>query len=281
MKKSLLFFAIIFFCLSVSAQSQTIPKSAFYGGFGGSFNFVNFSATEANTLGLSNVFIAGTNVTSGSAKGPFEVAASSENRFGPFVQLGYYQKFNKSAWLFGGKFTYSYIGATSTSPEQDIPQYGSNTAGKTFDGVAVVQSYETSIYSQFTLTPYFGYSSKRTFFYLGAGPSYSYTKENINGVVGWAFVNGDTVNISGNPTDFSSSDWVWGFTAVAGSAYFFNQFLFLDLCYNFNSSGSETNDYTAPFANSSGIFSTTGELVGRTTRSLISNSVTLTLNAAF
>ena len=278
MKKSLLFIALLI--LSVSSFAQNIPKKAFYGGLGASYNLVKFSAVDANTLGLSNVYIDGNLVLSGSAGGPYVFPESTDNRFAPNVQLGYFQLFNNSDWLWGSKLTYSYIGSKSVSSEIHIPQVGS--VGKSsFTGDAVVQSFEYRVNNQMTLTPYFGVSVKKAFFYLGPGLSLSETIENINGVVGYAFIGDKEVNISGAPTDFSSTDWSVGFAAVAGGTYFISSSLFLDFSYTYCQTGTQTNNFTAPFTNSQGPFMTSGELIGSTSTHEVTNSFTLTLNKIF
>jgi hypothetical protein len=279
MKKSFMLSAIL--SLSVLSFAQTVPESAFFGGLGGSFAIADFSEVDANTLGLSEVFVNGNKVTTGNAKGPYEFPPSSENKFAPFINLGYFQKFNKSNWLWGSRLNYSYIGTTSTSSEQEIPQAGSNSTGTAFEGVAVVQSFQYSMNHQFTLTPYAGISSGKAFFYIGAGPTLSETVENINGVVGYAFVQGQTVNISGEPADFSSTNWVWGIAVLGGGTYFLTPALFLDLSFMYNPTENQTNDFTAPFSNTSGIFSTSGELIGRTSTSETTYSFTLTINKIF
>jgi len=281
LNKFILLFTLLAFSVSSFAQKSEVPKYGFYGGLGGNYSFVNFSQVDANTLGLSEIYINGNKVQTGSAKGPFSITPDSESKLGPTLQVGYFQKFNNSSWLWGSKLSYSYVGTTSTSPVLEIPQFGSNSSGDTFEGVAVVQSFQYSLNHQFSFTPYFGISSGKTFFYLGAGISMSETKEEVNDVVGYAFIQNDTVNISGEPTDFSSTNWVWGFAATAGGTYFLSQSLFLDLSYTFNSTQTQVNDFKAPFSNSKGPFSTSGELIGRTSANEVTNSITLTVNKIF
>jgi opacity protein-like surface antigen len=278
MKKTLLLIA--FLSISVTTYSQTIPKNAFYGGAGINFALVNFSSAEANTLGLSDVSINGKLLTSGAAGGPYNFPEISDNRFAPSVQLGYFQTFDKSKWLWGAEYTYSYIGSKSTSPVLHIPQVGA-VGGISFTGDAVVQSFEYNITNQMTLTPYIGYSAKKSFFYLGFGPSLSQTKESINDVVGYAFIGDKEVNISGAPISFSATSWVYGIAATAGATYFFNSSLFLDFNYTFIQTGTQTNNFTADFSHSQGKISTTGKLIGRTSSHEITNSFSLTINKAF
>lgn len=278
MKKPLLI--LFLFSLYISSYAQTVPKKAFYAGIGAGFNLAKFSDVDANTLGLSNVYFNGKPVASGFAGGPYIFPENSESRFGPDIQVGYYQLINKSKFLWGAKFTYNYIGTVSVSEDQNIPQVGA-VGSKSFTGDAVVQSFEYSCDNQFTLTPYFGISTKKTFFYLGGGATYTQTKENINNVVGYAYAGDEVVNISGDPISFSSTGWSFGFAALAGGTYFFNSSLFIDFTYTYCQTGTQTNDFFAQFTNTHGKIETSGDLIGSTSTHAIINSFTFTFNKAF
>lgn len=278
MKKSLLL--VLLLSVSVISNGQSIPENAFYAGLGGSYSLVNFSAVDANTLGLSNVYLNGNLLTSGYAGGPYVFPEGSDNSFTSSAQIGYYQYFKNSKWLWGAKYNYSYIGSSFMSSELHIPQVGA--VGNTdFTGDAVVQSFEYGINSQMTLTPYIGVSVPKAFFYLGAGPSYSLTTENITGVVGYAFIGNAEVNISGPPTNFSSNNWVFGFAAVAGGTYFISPTLFMDISYTFDQTSNHTNDFFSSFTHTQGPVNTSGDLIGSTSSHVITNSFTLTINKIF
>ncbi|MBK8551712.1 MAG: hypothetical protein IPL53_11875 [Ignavibacteria bacterium] len=124
----------------------------------------------------------------------------------------------------GAKLTYSYIGSSITKGEQHIPQTGA-VGNLPFTGDAVAESFEYQVTNQLTLTPYIGVSINRAYFYLGAGPSYSQAKESLNNLVGYAYLGSGEVNISGAPTTFSATDWVFGFSAVAGGNLLHYSFL--------------------------------------------------------
>lgn len=278
MKKLLLL--ILLFIISLSANAQ-MPRKGFYGGLGASFDIAKFSEADANTLGLSKVYVNGEEASEGYAGGPYTFPESSENRFGPTAQIGYYNLFKNSKWLWGSKFTYNYIGSTATSSALSIPQYGSNTTGTSFTGVAEVQSFEYQVNHQMTLIPYIGYSTRKAFFYLGAGPSLTETVENINGVIGYAFLNGIKVNITGAPANFTSTNWVFGLAATVGGTVFLSPTLFLDFNYVFNPTSNQTNDFTTPFSNSSGKYSSSGEMIGSTSSKEKTNSISLSINKIF
>ena len=77
-----------------------VPSSSFFLGVGGGYNVANFGTQNVYAVGTSNVYQNGLLISSGSTAGPAN-------------QGGYFQHFNSSDWLWGAKFAYSYLGATS------------------------------------------------------------------------------------------------------------------------------------------------------------------------
>jgi hypothetical protein len=140
------------------------------------------------------------------------------------VQGGYFRKFSGSDWLWGFKFAYSDLAASSTLGNVLLPQAGSNTtvAGVTtpFTGTAVARTYQTTIDHQIAFTPLIGHSFEKSFVYLGAGPTLSHIRTNVSGLVGFANVIGIPTDISGAPVDFTGSGWVYGGAAMVGASYF-------------------------------------------------------------
>ena len=55
----------------------------------------------------------------------------------------------------------------------------------------------------------------------------------MNGLVGFAFVDGGIVDQSGAPQNFSSSNWLIGGAAVVGVTYFLTPSWFVDLNYSY------------------------------------------------
>jgi opacity protein-like surface antigen len=226
----------------------------------------------------------GTLVASGSAAGPAQFSLDSQSNFAPVAQLGYFRHFGDSSWLWGGKFSYSYLGTTSTKENLIIPQAGSSsdTSVSSFSGNSVTRSYKVSIYHQTTLMPFVGHSFDKSFLYLGAGPSLSQVQTSLNDVVGFADINGTRTDISGAPQSFSFNQWMFGAAATAGITYFLAPSWFLDLSYSFVMPNAQTGYVTSPFNNprDSGP-SFTGTLIGAYTASLSSHALTLTINKAF
>ena len=265
------------------SSPSTVPRSALFVGLGGSYNSVNFGNQNVYAQGVSNIYLNGALVAVGSAGGPADPFISTQSTFAPAAQVGYFRHFADSNWLWGVKFSYSYLQATSTNQNVVIPQVGSFTSANsdTFTGNVVVRSYQTSINHQMTLTPLIGRSFERSFIYFGAGPSLSQTQSSLNGVIGFADINGGHTNITGTPSSFSSSSWVYGGAAVVGATYFLDQSWFLDLSYTYVRTRIKTNNFSAPFASSTDGYDDTGTLSGYYSGKVITQALTVSINKAF
>ncbi len=274
--------------VKVSAQSsQAVPKTGLFLGLGGSYNSVNFGIQDVYAVGTSSVFQGGVLTSTGSAAGPAQVYLSAESGLGFSVQGGYFQKFLGTDWLWGAKFTYNYLGATSSVRNALLPQAGSFTAvGSTtpvpFTGNAVVRSYQNQIVQQLAFVPIVGRSFEKSFLYIGAGPTLSQVRTDLNGVIGFADINGARTDVSGTPIDLSSSGWVYGGAAMVGATYFFDQSWFLDVSYSVAMTANQTSYYFSPFTNPNGTNGSTivGTLVGNTSGRVMTQAITVTINKA-
>ncbi len=260
-----------------------VPRTAFFLGLGGSYNSVNFGNQNVYAQGVSNIYLNGALVAVGSAGGPADPYINTQSTFAPGVQAGYFRHFTDSNWLWGAKFSYSYLRATSINQNVVIPQVGSFTSANsdTFTGNVVVRSYQTSINQQMTFTPLIGHSFEKSFVYFGVGPSLSQTQSSLNGVIGFADINGGHTNITGTPSSFSSSSWVYGGAAVVGATYFLDQSWFLDLSYTYVRTKVKTNNFSAPFASSTDGYDDTGTLSGYYSGKVITQALTVSINKAF
>ena len=265
-----------------------VPGAAFFLGLGGSYNAANFGTQSVYAVGTSNVFQGSTLTSSGSAAGPASVYLDPASTLAFSVQGGYFQKFFHSDWLWGAKFSYSYLGATSTVRNALLPQAGSFTAtGSTtavpFTGNAVVGSYRTSIIQQIALIPFIGHSFEKSYVYLGVGPTLSQVRTDLNGLIGFADINGTRTDVSGAPVNLSSSGWVYGGAATVGATYFFDRSWFLDASYTIATTANHTANYSSPFTNPNGSNGSTivGTLVGNSSGTVITQAVTVTINRAF
>jgi hypothetical protein len=268
---------------SAPSSSPAVPNSAFFMGLGGSYNSVNFASQNIYAQGVSVVTLGGTVVAFGQAGGPADPYSSTQSTFAPVGQVGYLQHFAGSKWLWGAKFSYSLLDATSTNQSVIIPQVGSfvSSTPDTFTGNVVVRSYQTSINQQMTLTPFIGRSFDKSLVYLGIGPSLSQTHSNLNGVIGFADINGVHTNITGTASNFSSSPWVYGAVAVIGATYFLDQSWFLDFGYAYGMTKVQTNDFAGPFSSTTSGYVDSGILSGNYSGRVITQSATISINKAF
>lgn len=213
----------------------------------------------------------------------------TESGFAPAAQIGYYRNFADSRWLWGVKASYSYLGTSTSTPNALLPQAGSFTYTQTgvtvpFLGNGVVRSYEAKAEHQITLTPFIGHNHQRGFVYLGGGPTLTRLSTQLNGLVGFADINGNRSDISGAPQNFSSAAWVWGAMFVVGATYFVDNSWFLDLTYTASTTQRQTGNYYSTFSNSGNSLNavTAGSLIGNSSSApLVSQGAMLTLNRRF
>jgi hypothetical protein len=271
-----------------SAAAFTVPTQGLYIGAGGSLNVSSFGSQNVYAVGLSDVYQNGVRVSSGSAAGPASVNMGSTVGVAPSAQIGYFRNFAESQWLWGLKASYSYLGASVTREDVRLPQagsftYASNNQTVPFTGNAVVRSYQARAEHQIALTPFIGRSYERGFLYLGGGPTLTRLQTNLNGLVGFADINGNRSDVSGAPQNFQSAGWVWGGMLLVGATYFINSSWFLDLNYTVAATQRQTGNYYSTFTNASGIPGsvTTGQLIGNSAGAVVTQGATVTLNYRF
>lgn len=276
------------FATTVSAQSSPsslVPNSGFYMGLGVGLNSTRYNGQMLEATGTSDVTNTATGafVSSGTAGGP-AVGIDMNTAFGasPTIQGGYFEKFKDSSYLWGVKFSYGYLGGTSsTNYLIRVPQYGSYSNGTPFTGNAIANSYQKSINHQFSLIPYFGQSFEKGTVYVGVGPTLSQVDTKINNLVGFADINGTRTDISGTPQNFSASQWLWGGAMVLGGTYYFDKSWFLDLSYTISMTQNKTASYYSTFNNPSTPNTYSGSLIGSSTGTATTQSIMLTINKVF
>lgn len=264
-------------------EDSYVPRAAFYAGVGAGFSSINFSQQNIFAQGVSNVFQNGALVASGQAGGPADATLNGQTGFSPSVQAGYYQHFSGTEWLWGVKFAYTSLGITSTDQNVIVPQVGSFTSATpdTFTGNVVVRSFQNTINHQLTFIPFVGRSFDRSFFYFGAGPSLTQTHTRLNGVIGFADLNAGHANITGTPSNFSSTQWALGGAATFGMTYFLDRSWFIDLSYTYSMTENRTENWKGPFASSSQGYDDVGILSGNYSGRVITQSVQVSINRAF
>jgi len=273
---------------NASAQSSStslVPNSGAYIGLGLGLNATQFKGQMLEATGISNVTNTATGafVSSGTAGGPpVGIDMPTANGISPMLQGGYFQKLQGSDYLLGVKFSYGYLGGTtSTNDYIRVPQYGAYSNGTPFTGNAIASSYQKTINHQFSLIPYFGKSFDRGTVYFGVGPTLSQVDTKINNLVGFADLNGVRTDISGAPQNFSASQWMWGGALVLGGTFYIDKSWFLDLSYTINMTQNKTASYYSTFNNPSSPNTYSGSLIGNSTGTATTQSILLTINRQF
>jgi len=264
---------------------SVIPQSGFFGGVGLGASFVNFGNQSVYNKGLANVYLNGALAATGEADGPPVVSSfPSKTAAIPQVQVGYFHRLPETDWFLGAKLSYNYVGAESSVDNLIIPQYGSSSAPNvtSFTGYSVTNSYKVSLQNQLLMLAFVGRQFGNLMLYGGGGASLSQKHSELDGVVGYATINGHLVDISGAPQTVSNTSWTIGAAATAGMMYFFNPHLFLDVNYIYSNTGSVNTRVQSPFNNpGNGTYATSGTLIGTYTANLSSQMITLSLNWAF
>jgi len=148
-----------------------------------------------------------------------------------------------------------------------------------FSGPAYVRAAQTSLLQEIDLIPFLGHVFGQSYIYVGSGPTLSQTRTRLNGLVGFALVDGGIVDQSGAPQDFSSSSWLFGGAVAVGVTYFLTPTWFLDLNYTYAVTAGHTATFASPFIDQSS--TSVGTLVGNSAWRAETQRVGLTINKAF
>jgi hypothetical protein len=282
-----LFVALSCYATLSSAEQATtafVPNSGAYIGLGFGANSTQFNDQQLQATGISTATnMSNGNVSTGTAGGPpVGIGMSSNNSIAPSIQAGYFQKFQESTYLWGAKFSYSYMGGSnSTTNRILIPQYGTYPSGASFTGNAVAASYQKTIKNQISLIPYFGQSFDRSTIYFGVGPTISQVNTKINNLIGFADLNGVRTDVSGTPQSFSATQWAYGGAAMLGGTYFLDKAWFLDFSYSYAMTQNKTSNYYSTFDNPGTTTSYKGSLIGSSTGTATVQTIGLTINKLF
>ncbi|WP_019218316.1 outer membrane protein [Legionella tunisiensis] len=205
--------------------------------------------------------------------------SNSKEVFAPEGQLGYFQHFNGSQWLWGIEFLYQYSRAKIISYNR-FQEPGTsinfiNPSVNVTDEISI-SSIQTRVNDELMLPLFIGRSFINSFIYLGVGPSFFRTKHIVD-------ASSDTVSgfYAGNINGFSNTKWVWGGAVQTGMAFYLNPTWFL----KFNYSYAITDRYKA---NNSLSFSpeVNGGLNGgtvsfNTSQRLVAQEVAVSINKVF
>lgn len=249
-----------------AAAQATTPAGGFFIGAGAGYN--HFSPRHSGIY----------------ATGGTGVPLRDSNSIAPVGQIGYMGSIGGSPWLWGVKVTYNYVGGDGDARNALAPQGGgfqSNDPGATFAGNLLGRRYKVSLKHQFALLPMVGYSFGRIALYGGAGPGLSQTRCEMNGVIGFADINGNRQDITGSPVNFAKSHWVSGLAATAGVIWRLDDHWFIDAAYVYSRTSRTRDHFFAPFVNPSNGFVYTGVGLGSHAASTVNHAVNLSLNYAF
>jgi hypothetical protein len=250
----LLSFSAIFAgsALASDLDSILVPRSAFFLGLGVSGASVNFENQHVYAGGTT--WQPGPVIGWGAGSTNFTLNTSSAAA--PSIQVGYFQHFSNTQWMWGGKVFYNYLNI-STDRNLLIPQTGGvsatvlgNTTTYPFTGNYTVQSYRQTLNHQISLLPLIGRSFEKSYWYFGIGPSFSQTKMSIENMASpIAFVDGHFISPTGvgNGSDYSTTQWLFGGVTMIGATYFINPTWFVDISYTYAMTGTKTSSWGGPW----------------------------------
>lgn len=225
----------------------------FFIGVGGNYNSLRIHQ-DAWGLGISSLYIDGVYNSTGIAQGNAAPFKNWSQYLSPEVQAGYLRNHNDNVF-YGIKFTYQYLGAVATNRDVYLPQTGvltssSGTKSPMF-GYAIADSVETTINHDMNLFALIGKQIGNKSIYLGAGPSLiSLQSQNYNSI-GYAIVNGETLNVTGLVNYGSPTMWAWGGAAQIGMSYFITPSWFIDASYTFSALEGRVSRHKQSFTNTS------------------------------
>lgn len=261
-------------------------ESGWFVGVGGSFNSVRLDQ-DFNDIGNSNVFTNGALVATGTATGPAPPFHDTKTTFAPVAELGYFRNFEDSDWLWGGKFSYKYLGLTFSYDNFDAPQTGSFTTTSDpptttdFTGNAFTLSAQGTVGHELLLLPFIGHNFTNGRFYVGGGPVVFDTQSRLYGLYSYADINGQHTDIGGAPLNLASNKWMWGGAGQIGLTYSLHPNWFLDVNYSFMVTGSNTTTFPVNTTSTSGDTTYVTDIQYILVQRIWAQSLTVTLNLKF
>jgi len=277
------------FAASAGIQGTDLMRDGLFVGVGADYNSINLTQ-NAWGKGIGDVTTNTGANTTGIAEGDGAPFNDFTQTFSPEIQVGYFRHFPGTQNLYGFKFFWQYLGATATNPNYYIPQVGTSTNNNTGDVSALfgwvnVDSIQITTNHEFGLLAFVGQSFGSKYFYVGAGPSLINIQSKNYYAIGYAEIDGATVDMTGLVSYASPSMWILGGTAQLGMTYFISPTWFLDISYNYTVSGSRTVHHQQTYSNTSTIGSTTytstGTLYTKNILRLHDQSVRLSINKVF
>jgi hypothetical protein len=266
-------------------QQTSVPKSGFFAGVGGSYNWTRFDQSLKGVSGVTDIMLGPDLFAEGQAGGPAAVFNRNDSGAAFDAQLGYMRSFAASDWAWGAKFAYKYQNLTSNE-RVSVPQSGSFTTldpveTVSFTGFVPIRSAQIALKHQLAFMPTLGRSFGKVFVYAGGGPALFGTETKFLDAKCYAVIGGNLVNVCGTTFSYSTEDWVWGGAAQVGATYALGSRWFLDLAYMFARSEEFAVKYSTSFSHQDGPLTTSGSANLIAHQQITNQSVVLTLNRMF
>jgi hypothetical protein len=274
------------FAGDANAAVSDLTHDGFFVGLGGNYNSITLTQNSWGK-GVSNIQTSTGANSNGVAQGNGAPFHNTNNALGPSIQAGYFKHIADTPNLVGVKFYYQYLNSTATNSNLYIPQIGRTTSAITgvsspLFGYVNADSVQPITNHEVTLLLFLGRSFGNASLYVGAGPSLVNQKSNNYYSIGYANVEGATVNVTGLVSYSSPSFWAWGGTAQMGATYFFAPSWFVDMSYTYTITGNNTTNHQQTFANTSNlagtIYTTSGTLYTKDTLSVINQTLMFSIN---
>lgn len=290
-KMSVLFCMISLFSYGEAKEAPALPSNSYPNGFqvglGGSYNTISIDQSMSG-IGVSSLYSAGVLVGTGEAGGITIPYRETKSIFSPEGEIAYFRHLGDSPWFLGGKFVYQYLGLTFSNGPIDSPQSGSFTTisgSDLFFGNAVIQSSQSQVNHELVLMPFVGRSLNNTHFYLGAGAAVFQADFYQYNFIGFANIEGVHNDITGNPVNFSNSQWMWGGGGQIGMTHYFTPQWFIDFSYAYlataNYTFSDSESFSSITHTGSGDYTNLGTALVEATQRITTQSVTVAFNVLF
>lgn len=269
-------------------MGTTYNSQGFFVGVGGNYNSLRIQQNSWG-LGISSLYIDGVYNSTGIAQGNAAPFKNWSQNLAPEVQAGYLRNYNETVY-YGIKFTYQYLGAVATNRDLYLPQIGVLTSStgtqSPMFGYAIADSVEATLNHDMNLFLLVGKEYGNKSIYLGAGPSLiSLQSQNYNSI-GYAIVNGETLNVTGLVNYGSPTMWAWGGGAQIGMNYYITPSWFIDASYTFTAFEGRVSRHEQSFANistmSGDTLLTTGILATKDSfKTTLLQSINISINRMF
>ncbi|OGT68788.1 MAG: hypothetical protein A3J38_08375 [Gammaproteobacteria bacterium RIFCSPHIGHO2_12_FULL_45_9] len=227
---------------STQHPAPSPDQTGIYMGVGGSYNIIRDSLGTSTTNMSADFATLLTNTAIGSIISSPTVVTNQT--FAVSGQMGYFQHFSSSAWLWGAKMVYQYqcVNNEKTAAQQTTSTltYGTNPIYSTEDTI----TQDIAVNHEIAVMPYIGLSFTHGLTYLGVGPAFinvsQITRSGPLTISQSAPLVPGTTLIGTDPTTVTlanQSDWLWSGAVQIGASYYLTPTWFVDGNYMWAFSG--------------------------------------------